>query len=157
MTIKFKAKEYSKVKELIKKGIKFNNKEKAKELNIGYRTMQRYVARAKNELGMTTLVIKKTSSKKRQGGGGIDGFRERFDDSMIIPKLIEEGIEKYLVSKNGEPDWMYDYDFRELCGISTTKWRRYADDFKYLQIKVQGQTVWGHPDIIEEMKEVLIR
>lgn len=97
----------------------------------------------------------KPKIKKPKSGGGIEKFREIFDDSLIVPKKIEEGIKKHLINSRGEPDWMYDRDFREACGVSVSKWRRYADDFKHLQVKKDGLIIWGHPDIIEEMRRVI--
>ena len=95
--------------------------------------------------------------EKPKGGGGFEAFREKFDDSLIIPDKIKEGIKKFLVNGKGEPDCMYDQDFREACGIPPSKWRRYADDFKTLQVKKDNLIIWGHPEIIEQMRMVLQR
>ena len=84
--------------------------------------------------------------------GGIDSFRRQYDDAIIIPKQIKLGINSYLVEPDGTPSWMKDRDFREACGVGHGKWRRYADDFKHLQVKVQGEVIWGHPEIIQEMR-----
>lgn len=83
--------------------------------------------------------------------GGLEGFKMKFDKSLIIPQKIENGIDTVL-KKNG---WMYDVDFREKCGVSSSDWRRYADNYENLQAKAEGKLVWGHPDIIEEMKGIL--
>jgi hypothetical protein len=103
----------------------------------------------------TKKYAKKTRTYNRKKGLG--GFQEMFDKSVIIPTAIEEGIEKFLVTSEGEPDWMYDDEFREKCKVSITNWRRYANEFQELQVKVDGKVVWGHPDIIEEMREVTTR
>jgi hypothetical protein len=86
----------------------------------------------------------------------LDSFRQQYDDSLIIPAKIEEGIEKFL--KDGsEPAWMRDFEFREACGVPVAKWRRYADDYKGLQVKVGSEIIWGHPDIVDEMRRAVAR
>ena len=97
------------------------------------------------------------SFNKSINNKGIEGFRNKFDDSVIIPKKIQEGIEKYLRDENGEPDYLHDRDFRELCDVSISKWRRYATEFKHLQVKKDGDIYWGHPEIIDEMRRAVQR
>lgn len=134
----------------------------AMKLGVNDRTIYKWRQKARRVLGMDVVIKdrrKKQHDRRRfKGGGGIETFQNIFDDSVKVPHLIEEGIEKYLTNKDGEPDWMYDYAFREMCGVSVTKWRRYADQYKHLQVKASdGQLIWGHPDIIDEMREILLR
>jgi len=100
---------------------------------------------------------KKKFTKKMRGGGGLEAFQKLYDDDLIIPQKIDEGIEKYLYNEDGEPDWLYDREFRELCGVSISKWRRYADDYKHLQVRVKEDLVWAHPGIIEELRRMVQR
>lgn len=87
----------------------------------------------------------------------LDAFRKAYDDSIIIPERIEEGINRYL-TEAGEPSWMSDRDFREALGVPVGKWRRYADDYRHLQVTVPGGgIVWGHPEIIDEMRKAVTR
>ena len=130
-----------------------NSKLVATELDLDYSAVRKAVRRwNKGE------VPNKRPASKKRSGGTLDEFKNEFDLSVIVPKKIEEGIEKYLRRPDGEPVYMFDWRFRELCKVSVTQWRRYADNYKYLQIKNKnGELIWGHPDIIEEMKEVLLR
>lgn len=85
---------------------------------------------------------------------GLEGFRQLFDRSLIIPRKIREKIGSYLKDKG----WDYDETFRQVCGVSSGDWRRFKDEFAHLQIKApNGRWVWGHPDIIDEMREIALR
>ena len=131
----------------------FNRKKAAEDLKVNIRTVHKWISVFKNEGGSTPQTKPVTKIKP---DGNLNHFRANFDDSVVIPGLIEDGIEKYLVS-NGEPAYMTDRKFREACGISITKWRRYADDFKYLQVSKNQEIYWGHPDIIDEMRKAVNR
>jgi hypothetical protein len=124
--------------------------EVCKKLNLDESSGYKYVRQFKRELLSAKI-------SKFKGGGGLNRFRELYDDSVIVPSKIEEGIEKFLVNDRGEPDWMYDNDFREACGIPHNKWRRYADDYKHLQVRKEKTIIWGHPDIINAMRMVIAR
>jgi hypothetical protein len=95
---------------------------------------------------------KKKHGRKIKGGGGIEAFEKLYDDDVIIPEKIENGIEEFLYDEDGSPDWLYDAEFRELCGVSVSKWRRYADDYKHLQVPVKGDLIWAHPGIVDELR-----
>jgi hypothetical protein len=97
----------------------------------------------------------KRPPSKERSVGTLDEFKNEFDLSVIVPRKIDEGIERYLRRPDGEPMYMFDWRFRELCKVPVTQWRRYADNYKYLQVKNKNGEL--HPDIIEEMKEVLLR
>lgn len=125
-------------------------KEVAKQIGSTPKTVESYLLDFKRE-------DVKVKVKKPKSGGGLTKFKELFDDSHIIPQKIEEGIQKHLVNSKGEPDWMYDRDFREACGVSVNKWRRYADEYKHLQVRKDSLVIWGHPDIIEDMRLILQR
>lgn len=85
---------------------------------------------------------------------GLEGFRQLFDRSLIIPRKIREKIATHLKDRG----WDYDETFRQVCGVSSGDWRRFKDEFAHLQIKApNGRWVWGHPDIIDEMREIALR
>lgn len=95
----------------------------------------------------------KESIPDRNYPTGLDGFKQLYDKSVNIPSKIKKGIDQYL-KKTG---WMYDDDFRRACGVKSTDWRRYAREFEQLQMRVDnGVLVWGHPDIIDQMREVAL-
>lgn len=94
----------------------------------------------------------KTTSTNEKGIG-IEGFRKLFDKSITIPNKIQFKIDSYLKEKG----WEYDDTFRMVCEITLQDWRRYRDKFSRLQVKVDGKVIWGHPDLIDEMREVLLR
>jgi len=141
------------LEELKKSGkvtIAFGRKHKIPQVSF-YRLLHK----AEKELGVgTQRVIKKRVIQK----GGIDSFLNQYDDSVIIPKKIEAGVEKHLQDSSGDPCWMRDKDFREACGVGLGKWRRHADEYKELQVTVPGEgVIWGHPDIIDEMRRAVQR
>jgi hypothetical protein len=121
MKIEKNIKAYNAVKELIEKGEYFNKKIKAKELGVHPRTISKYAAKAKKELGITDTnrrIGKKDRRKPKSfKGGTLDDFRNRFDDSVLIPNVIEDGIKKYLTRVDGTPLYMRDQDFRESCDV----------------------------------------
>jgi DNA-binding transcriptional ArsR family regulator len=84
---------------------------------------------------------------------GIEGFRRLFDKSLIIPETIKDKIENHLKQKG----WDYDDNFRVVCGVKQHDWRRFRSDFAHLHVTVEGRLVWGHPDIIDEMREIMLR
>jgi len=85
----------------------------------------------------------------------LDKFREEHDYSVIIPKKIEIGIDKYLLTPEGKGAYLEDLKFRDLLGISPSVWRRYAKKFEHLQARHDGILYWGHPSIIDEMREAI--
>lgn len=142
------------LQKLFEKDNELNIAEACRKIGLNPSTGARYIRKLKNADTSIPITekIKKTSS-----GGGLDAFREQFDDSIIVPKAIERGIKDHLTNQRGEPDWKYDRDFREACGVSIGKWRRYADDYKHLQVQKDSLIIWGHPDIIDEMRRAIQR
>ena len=150
---------YKKIFDLVKQRKEFNSREKAQELGVHLRTVQKYVSRAKVELGMEERRVGKKDRRKPKAvrGGTLEDFRRHFDDSVVIPNAIENGINKYLKSKDGIPLYMRDQDFREACDVGPGKWRRFADDYKHLQVKKDGVIYWGHPEIIDKLRKAVNR
>jgi len=126
--------------------------ELAKILGDGFTTKYCYEILA-GPVGRRTKAKNPKSPTRRT----LDAFKMRYDDNVIIPRKIESGIEAHLTD-NGEPSWMRDREFREACGVPVSKWRRFADEYKHLQVKVPGdEIVWGHPKIIDEMRKAVQR
>ena len=147
---------YREVEKAFREDENFNKQKKADELGINPRTVYKILEKVRGKKN-----DRRSGSDRRKKRitqcGDINEFRDQFDDSVIIPKLIEEGIEKYLTKPDGEPAWMTDKDFREACGVPHGKWRRYAEDYKHIQAKKGDLHFWGHPDIIDEMRAALNR
>lgn len=135
------------ISEYRKLGKNINRSKLAKKLGINRESVARIINKQ----------TPKVSSLIEPVGKSLQDFIEQYDDSYIVPKLIEEGIEKYLRDQDGEPGYMEDREFRAVCGVSITKWRRYADSFRHLQIRKDNEIIWGHPEIIKKMKEIIAR
>jgi hypothetical protein len=146
------------VKEEKKTGEKFNRAKAAKELGIGLRTLQRWIKWIYSGKRVERRVGKKDRRKpKEMVRGTLEDFKNQFDDSVVIPNAIEKGIEKHLMKPDGTPLYMRDQDFREACDVGPGKWRRYAEDYKHLQVKKDGVIYWGHPQIIDELRKAVNR
>jgi len=95
----------------------------------------------------------RVSAERSQHPTGLAGFRKLYDKSLIVPEKIKEKISTYLKEKG----WEHDEQFRQVCGIRQVDWRKYRDEFSHLQVRVDGRLIWGHPEIIDEMREVVLR
>ena len=104
---------------------------------------------------LETAQVKPRKTNTKCAPGGLDAFRDQYDLSVIVPKQIAAGVEKYLRNGNGEPSYLGDQAFREACGGRIGKWRRYADEFKHLQVNTVDGIVWGHPEIIDMMRRAV--
>lgn len=152
---------YNAIKELVKNGEEFGTGDKAAEFGVHRRTIGKYVVRAKEELGIA-VKERRTGKKDRRKpkaltGGTLEDFRRQFDDSVVVPDAIEAGIKKHLMKRDGTPLYMRDSDFRDACDVGAGKWRRYADDYKHLQVKKDGVIYWAHPEIIDEIRKAVNR
>jgi len=126
----------------------------ARKHGIPERSFRRVMQRLS---GVENATKPKKPKQKKSPATGLDDFLNQFDDSVIIPRQIEEGIKSHLQDKEGNPCWLKDNEFRTLCGVSTGRWRKFADAYTHLQVKVQGQIIWGHKDIIDEMRRAVQR
>lgn len=141
-----------KILEEYKKDPNLNKTQLAKELKVHRQTIKKVIDRNfKSKPSPISEIMAKDKSKLP---GTLDDFRANFDDGYIIPKKIEDGVEKHLRVK-GQPGYLEDSEFRQRCGVSVNKWRRFADQFKSLQVVKDGKIIWGHPEIIEQMREIL--
>ncbi len=130
-------------------GPTLNKTELAKRLGVHRATIRKVINKFRKG-----SIIQSTIKKGDISAGTLNEFRSKYDDGYIIPKKIEEGIDKCLVI-NDEPGYMEDKDFRIKCGVSIGKWRRYAEEYKHLQVRKDGVIIWGHPDIIDKMREII--
>ena len=121
----------------------------AEEIGIHPRTVGKWVTK----LDAAQIKPKKMSTKC--AAGGLDAFRSQYDFSVIVPKKIAAGVERHLRNGNGEPSYLGDQAFREACEVPIGKWRRYADEFKHLQVPTADGIVWGHPEIIDMMRRAV--
>ncbi len=103
--------------------------------------------------GVPTVTPTPTQPTPRSYPSGLSGFRELYDMSVKVPAAIDKCINTRLKSVG----WMYDEDFRRATGVSSTHWRKYRDQYDHLLIKVEGRLIWGHPDIIDEMRDTTMR
>ena len=132
-----------------KENKKFDHEKAAKDVGVHVRTVSKIVAK------FTTAQVKPRKTNTKCAPGGLDAFRNQYDFSVIVPKKIAAGVEKHLRNGNGEPSYLGDQAFREACEVPIGKWRRYADEFKHLQVPTADGIVWGHPEIIDMMRRAV--
>lgn len=101
-----------------------------------------------------TLKPRSTVSPRKVAKPGkartFDEFREKHD----IAHIIQSKVDEYL-----QGDVYYDdNDFRELCGIPSNQWRRYADSGEFDEHRVQKSNrinAWAPKSMAKKMREVL--
>lgn len=116
----------------------------ARQFNIPYSTMQDYVSAIRGK----RIPISETVSTTMTAGKTLDDFRKSFD----IPLRITEAIKKHL---NGV--YLTDQEFREVCGVSVSHWRRNADleQFRPFCHKFPGgQLLWAQKEMMDRMKQI---
>lgn len=96
---------------------------------------------------------KKSTPAKSKTGKSLDDFRAAHDKNFIVPKKIEEALKKL-----GE-GWEYEVDFIRLCGLSTTDFAMFREQFEGHYINVGGRNpkrVWsGSKATIAKMSEMI--
>ncbi len=81
---------------------------------------------------------------------GLEGFRKLYDKAYIIREKIDTELKRR--------GWYYDDDFRVICKMSVNDWKRIRNDFAHLQFQLPDKRmVWGHPEVIDKMKEFILR
>lgn len=88
-------------------------------------------------------------------GKTIDDFRAAHDKNFIVPQKIAAGLEKL-----GKDSWEYESEFLKLCGVSTTDFARFRDEFEGHFLAVLGpnrntKRVWASKALIAKMQEML--
>ncbi len=98
------------------------------------------------------MVVKKVR-KVKNAGRTKDDFRGFHDKSYIVPKKIREGLEQL-----GEA-WEYESDFMRRCGLSTTDFSRYRDQFEEYIVNTTGKSakrVWAGTEVFAaELREMV--
>lgn len=81
---------------------------------------------------------------------GFEGFRKLYDKAYIIREKIDTELKRR--------GWYYDDDFRVICRMSVNDWKRIRGDFAHLQFQLPDKRMaWGHPEVINKMKELILR
>lgn len=104
---------------------------------------------------------KKVSTRKvaapvQSQGKSLSDFRATHDKSFVVPNKIKEGL-----AKLGEDGWEYEIEFIKLCGLSTTDFSRFREQFEdyYLTVNVNGRNhkrVWaGSKKLAAKMREMV--
>lgn len=98
----------------------------------------------------TKKVIKKKAVAKT-----LADFRAVHDKSFVVPAKIKAGIEKL-----GKDGWEYEVEFLKICGLSTTDFARYRDQFPGFFVLIGGERygkrVWaGSKATADKMREMV--
>ena len=87
---------------------------------------------------------------------GLQGFKQMFDvTSRAITKI--EGIIDGELKARG---WMYDSEMKQLAACDGSRWVNIRRDYEHLLVTVKdpdsraNKTVWCHPDIVAEAREI---
>lgn len=95
---------------------------------------------------------------------GLDGFRSIHSKSEIRKtkgSKMREKVQELIDGDLKKTGWMYDKDVRERLGFSAGDHSLIRNDFEHLIIynvpdaNNRRSTVWGHPDIINSMREAI--
>ncbi len=142
-------KAYAEIERRWKEDKKFDQITASVNVGVHERTVRKWVTK------LAADQIKPQKMSTKCAAGGLESFRKAYDFSVIVPKKIAAGVEKHLRNGNGEPSYLGDQAFREACEVPIGKWRRYADEFKHLQVPTSDGIVWGHPEIIDMMRRAV--
>ena len=99
---------------------------------------------------------KKTAQvKPSTTGKSLTEFRAQYDKDYVIPKKINEGIEKL-----GPEGWEYELPFMKLCNTGPTDFGRYRDQFAEFYVEMQGtrsgKRIWaGSKEFAQKLREMV--
>lgn len=82
----------------------------------------------------------KAETKQKTSGKDLIAFRAAHDKSFIVPAKIRAGLESL-----GE-SWEYEAEFLRRCGLSTTDFSIYRDEFSEFWVQTGGKSpkrVWA--------------
>ena len=99
---------------------------------------------------MNTYCKKNINEKPKTNKEALNHFKSLYDKDFIIPKIIESKIKTVLKNKG----WMTDQEFRMECDVKLNDWFKYKSNYEKLQLRIDKKLIWGHPDIIEDMKKI---
>lgn len=95
----------------------------------------------------------KPTAKTKQAGRGLTDFRAAHDKRFIVPAKIRAGLESL-----GE-SWEYEQEFLRRCGLSTTDFSIYRDEFSDFWVQVGGKSpkrIWaGTKKFAETLREMV--
>lgn len=83
-------------------------------------------------------------------------FRAAHDKNFLVPEKIKAGL-----AKLGKDSWEYEVDFIRICGLSTTDFAMFRDQFEdfFVPVSVGGRNtkrIWGGSKaLIDKMKELV--
>lgn len=81
-------------------------------------------------------------------------FRAIHDKNFVIPNKIKAGLEAL-----GNDGWEYEADFQRLCGVSTTDFAKFRDQFEEYYVTTSGtnpKRVWaGSKALAAKMREMV--
>ena len=95
----------------------------------------------------------KPTTKSKQSGRSLTDFRAAHDKSFIVPAKIRAGLESL-----GDA-WEYEQELLRRCGLSTTDFSIYRDEFAEHWIQVGGKSpkrIWaGTKKFAETLREMV--
>ena len=85
----------------------------------------------------------------------LSDFRAAHDKNFVVPQKIKAGIEKL-----GKEGWEYEVDFARMCGVNTTDFARFRDQFEEFFVTVLSNNhtrrVWaGSKATADKMREMV--
>lgn len=98
----------------------------------------------------------KSRTKTQPATRGITGFKALFSPSQRGHDAIAKLTEGELKTRG----WIYDSEMRVLAGVDSVSWTNLRRDYEHLLVEVRDpetrarKTVWCHPDIVEEARQV---
>lgn len=96
----------------------------------------------------------KIEPKTVKGGKTKEDFRASFDKNFIIPRKLQEAINKL-----GADQWEFEMEFARAAGVSQTDLGRFRDQFEEYLVVTTGKNpkrVWcGSRELAAELREML--
>lgn len=94
------------------------------------------------------------SSKEKAGKKGLQDFRALHDKNFLVPQRIKAGLDAL-----GD-GWEYEVDFVRSCGLSTTDFARFREQFEEFSVNVGSarspKRVWaGTKAMAAKMRDML--
>lgn len=95
-----------------------------------------------------------SAKKASKSGKSLSDFRAAHDKNFIVPGKIKAGLEKL-----GPEGWEYEVEFIRTCGLSTTDFAAFRDQFEDFSVNVGGRNpkrVWaGSKALADKMREMI--
>lgn len=96
------------------------------------------------------MVKKNTPARKT-----LASFRATYDKNVVVPARIKAGLEKL-----GKDGWEFEVDFIKMCGVSTTDFAKFRDQFADFFVHITNgnhtRRVWaGTKATAHKMREMV--